>query len=86
MAVPARIYASRKLLELVTGRFQTLPFARRWLHSAGLLDSEVSIGLSDLLHNGIIHPYPVLSERPGTFVSQAETTVVVEKNGARPFL
>ena len=81
-----RMPSSRKILDFATNEFQTLPFARRWLSGLGLSETETDFGLAGLVKNGILHAYPVLAEKPGLFVSQAETTVVVEKDGARPML
>jgi methionyl aminopeptidase len=73
---PVRVPAARGILEQVRGR-NGLPFARRWLDG-----SRVEIGLATLVRASILHAYPVLHDRPGSLVSQAEHTLIVTADGS----
>ncbi|MFQ5406686.1 MAG: type II methionyl aminopeptidase [Candidatus Micrarchaeia archaeon] len=76
-----RLPNSRKLLQFVVENFKTLPFAQRWLSRTGLPESSISLALSDLCRQKVLRRYPLLRDVPGSFVSQAETSVVVTKEG-----
>jgi len=73
---PVRLPAAREILTQVKDR-NGLPFARRWLDG-----SRVEIGLATLVRTSILHAYPVLHDRPGSLVSQAEHTLIVTGEGA----
>jgi methionyl aminopeptidase len=72
---PARLPEARRLLDQVRER-HGLPFARRWLRG-----EKLEITLSSLVRSGHLHAYPVLRDVPGSFVSQAEHTVIVTGEG-----
>ncbi len=72
---PVRIPAARAILNTVKDR-HGLPFARRWLN-----DKKMDIALSALVRSQILHVYPVLSDIPGSLVSQHEHTVIVTGDG-----
>jgi len=72
---PVRIPAARAILNTVKDR-HGLPFARRWLN-----DKKMDIALSALVRSQILHVYPVLSDIPGSLVSQHEHTVIVTGEG-----
>ncbi len=76
---PVRLQASRQVMEIVLEEYRTLPFAKRWL--AELPGLQVAI--NDLGKQGVIHGYPLLKERAGALVSQAETDVIVEKDSVK---
>lgn len=73
---PIRDRRARRLLETITERYQTLPFATRWVD-----ESRVEMSLRRLKRNDIIRGYPVLKEDDGCLVSQAEHTVIVTPDG-----
>ena len=73
---PVRSPEARSLMKGIIGRYKTLPFARRWL-----MGDRVDFALMQLLRAGVIHRYPVLWEIEGALVSQAEHTVIVQKDG-----
>jgi methionyl aminopeptidase len=80
-----RLPQSRKLLELVLDECSVLPFAKRWLVKKMSLPS-VEIALNDLQRQGVVRDYPILVEvngALGALVSQAEATVLVEKDSVR---
>jgi len=72
---PVRIPAGRAILEQIKDR-HGLPFARRWLN-----EKRIDLALSTLLRSQVLHVYPVLSDIPGSLVSQAEHTVIVTADG-----
>ena len=72
---PVRIPAARAILEKIRDR-RGLPFSRRWLS-----EKRVDLALSSLLRSQVLHVYPVLSDIPGSLVSQAEHTIIVTADG-----
>jgi methionyl aminopeptidase len=74
-ARPARLPSARRVLKIARPR-RGLPFARRWVPGG-----KVDIGLMNLVQSGILHPFPVLHDIPGSFVSQAEHTLIVTADG-----
>lgn len=80
---PVRMREARRLLSHAADNYRTLPFAERWLykhfHSKLLLTSA----LRELVLNTTFRQYPVLKDAKGGLVSQAEHTVVIEKDSAR---
>ncbi len=72
---PVRIPAARAILEEIRDR-RGLPFSRRWIH-----EKRADLAFATLLRSQILHVYPVLSDVPGSLVSQAEHTVVVTGDG-----
>ncbi len=74
-ARPARLPSAKRVLEVARPR-RGLPFSRRWVPG-----DKVEIGLSSLVRAGVLHPFPVLHDVPGSFVSQAEHTLIVTDGG-----
>ena len=72
---PVRIPAARAILDKVKDR-HGLPFARRWIDG-----KKLDIALSSLVRSQVLHVYPVLSDIPGSLVSQHEHTVIVTSKG-----
>ncbi len=72
---PVRIPAGRAILEKIRDR-HGLPFARRWLS-----EKRLDLALPVLLRSQVLHVYPVLSDIPGSLVSQAEHTIIVTADG-----
>jgi methionyl aminopeptidase len=72
---PVRIPSARAVLEMVKDR-HGLPFARRWLG-----EKKLDLALPALVRSQVLRVYPVLSDIPGSLVSQAEHTVVVTSDG-----
>ncbi len=80
---PVRLPQSRKAVEFIAEKYQTLPFARRNLLAALGSKASVELAVRDLTRQGILHDYPVLVEINKGIVAQAETTVIVEKDGVK---
>jgi methionyl aminopeptidase len=72
---PVRIPAGRAILEQIKDR-RGLPFARRWL-----TEKRLDLALAALIRSQVLHVYPVLSDIPGSLVSQAEHTIIVTADG-----
>lgn len=72
---PVRTPAARSIIEVIKDR-QGLPFSRRWLN-----DKKLDIALPGLVRSQVLHVYPVLSDIPGSLVSQHEHTVIVTDDG-----
>ncbi|PKL56592.1 MAG: type II methionyl aminopeptidase, partial [Methanomicrobiales archaeon HGW-Methanomicrobiales-5] len=72
---PVRIPTARAILETVKDR-HSLPFSRRWLK-----ERRQEIALPTLIRSNTLHGYPVLSDIPGSLVSQHEHTIIVTADG-----
>ncbi len=68
---PVRTPAARTIMNTIKDR-HGLPFARRWLSG-----KKLDIALPGLVRSQVLHAYPVLSDIPGSLVSQHEHTVIV---------
>jgi len=73
---PVRIPSARAVLERVKGR-RGLPFARRWMQ-----DKKLDLALPGLVRSRVLTVYPVLSDIPGSLVSQHEHTLIVTEDGS----
>jgi methionine aminopeptidase, type II len=72
---PVRLATARRIVESVRDR-HGMPFSRRWLPG-----DKLDIPITTLLRAGILHGYPVLADIPGSLVSQAEHTLIVQEDG-----
>lgn len=72
---PVRLPSARHVLEEIRPR-KGMPFSRRWLTG-----NKRDMALSALLRAQVIRAYPVLSDVPGSLVSQAEHTLIVTAEG-----
>ncbi|MFB6082371.1 MAG: type II methionyl aminopeptidase [Halanaeroarchaeum sp.] len=68
---------ARDVMETVAEEYRKLPFAARWLEN-----ERAEMALRRLTMNDVLRSYPVLKERDGALVSQAEHTVIVTEDGA----
>ncbi len=80
---PVRLRESRRLMNYADEKFNGLPFAERWLYANFTSKLLLGSALKELMAFGVLRPYPVLSDAKKGLVSQAERTVVIEKDGAR---
>jgi methionyl aminopeptidase len=76
---PVRLPEARRILDLANNEYQGLPFCKRWLVRKGFSPFRVSFALKQLEVLGAVKAYPVLRERSGLAVAQAEHTVIVGK-------
>ncbi|MCU0632382.1 MAG: type II methionyl aminopeptidase [Methanolinea sp.] len=72
---PVRLPSARRILEEIRPR-KGLPFSRRWLH-----EEKLDLALATLVRSQVVRGYPVLSDVPGSLVSQAEHTLIVTSDG-----
>lgn len=72
---PVRLPSARHMLEEIRPR-KGMPFSRRWLSG-----TKRDLALQALLRAQVIRAYPVLSDVPGSLVSQAEHTLIVTAEG-----
>lgn len=77
---PPKDEAARKLFQVIKSRFRNLPFSERWLDNE-LPSEDFKTAFSTLLSAKSIVGYPVLIEKSGSMVAQAEHTVVVTRDG-----
>lgn len=68
---------AREVLELIKKEYNTLPFCSRWIVKK--IGTKALFGLKQLEDNGNIHHFSQLVEIQGSKVSQAEETVLIEK-------
>ncbi|MBI2044290.1 M24 family metallopeptidase [Candidatus Pacearchaeota archaeon] len=69
---------AREVLEFIAEEYNTLPFASRWIVKK--FGTKGLIGLKQLQENGNLHHYAVLMETSKGIVSQAEHTILIEKD------
>jgi methionyl aminopeptidase len=76
----ARSEDTRRIASFIDRNYGTYPFALRWLSKE--FDSEFKIrrALNELSSLGALESFPVLVEKTGGIVAQAEREVVVEKD------
>jgi len=74
---PARLPEARKILELAGNEYSGLPFCKRWLVRKGFSPFKTSFALKQLEVADSVKSYPLLRERSGQKVAQAEHTVIV---------
>lgn len=74
-ARPVRVPEAKKLQKTME-EYQGLPFAKRWLPR-----ERLDLALRTLKNAGALREYPVLRDEGGGLVSQAEHTVIVQKDG-----
>lgn len=77
---PLRSKEAREMLSYIKEKFLTLPFAERWLMKK-FEGMKYRIGLQELVRSGSIKTYPILKEVSGNLVSQAEHTIIIQKEG-----
>ena len=69
---------ARKILEWGKGKFNKLPFAKRWLEKS-ISPFKLELALKQLSTVRAIYPYKILKEVSNSPVAQAEHTVIVKK-------
>lgn len=63
--MPRSRHHCRALFSEVNKKFPTMPFCLRAVEAA-----QARFGLVECLNHGLLHPYPVLHEKPGELVSR----------------
>lgn len=77
-----KMKASRAVFSEINKRFPTMPFAARALVQEGEGDAKCRLGLVECLGHELLHPYPVLWEKPGDLVAHFKFTVLLMPNGS----
>jgi len=70
---------AREVLEVIKKEYNTLPFCSRWIIKK--LGPRSLFGLRELEANGNLHQFAQLIEISGSKVSQAEETILIDKEG-----
>jgi len=73
-----KMKASRYVYNEITKRFPTFPFTLRALD-----EKTARLGITECLKHDLVHPYPVLFEKPGEFIAQFKFTVLVLPSGSQ---
>lgn len=68
---------ARKILKFIKENYKTRPFCKRWLEKQGF--AKLGFSLKILSQRDIIHNFPVLIEKSKMPVSQAEHSVIINK-------
>jgi methionyl aminopeptidase len=69
---------AREVLDFIVDEYETLPFCSRWLVKK--FGTKALLALKQLEQEGIIHRYEQLVEMSHKNVSQAEHTILIEKD------
>ena len=69
---------AREVLQFIKKEYDTLPFCSRWIIKS--LGSKALFGLREMEAAGILHQFAQLVEISGNRVSQAEETILIEKD------
>ena len=80
--LPIRVRIARYILRHVYRERKGLPFTMRWLLNK-FREEDIRIGLATLDMVGVLISYPVLVEKEGSYIAQAEDTVIIRKDGAQ---
>ena len=80
--VLTRNMEARKISAEVEKDYLTLPFAERWL-SEKHNPLKLRLALKELVNRGGLIAYPVLKDSDSSLVSQAEVTLIVEKDSCK---
>lgn len=78
--IPLRNPNARKILEEIKS-FEGMAFSEFWV-GKNMAGFDRKIAFRELLKAQAIGAYPVLIDKHGSFVSQAETTIVIDNNEA----
>jgi len=77
---PPKRDEEKQLFTFIIDKFRTLPFSERWLYKSQQ-DPKLYQYFKNLIRTRRIMGYPVLVERTGKPVSQAEHTAIITGNG-----
>jgi len=80
--VLTRNMGARGMLAFVQQEYKTLPFAERWL-ARKYEPFKLKVALKELIVREALIQYPILKDIPGSLVSQAEVTLLVEKDSCK---
>lgn len=66
---------AKNLYNYITKKYSTLAFCKKWLEKDGYPNHALS--LKYLVDQGLVNPYPPLSDVQGCYVAQFEHTVLL---------
>lgn len=72
-----KLKASRYVISEINQHFPTLPFNLRYISDEG----QAKLGVKDCVSHNLLHSYPVLYEKDGSFVAHFKTTILITPNG-----
>jgi len=75
--MPVRMKESRKILEISKNQYNGLPFAKRWLINEKIPAYKIEMALNQLVETEALREHPVLKEKSGGNVAQAEETILI---------
>lgn len=67
---------AKALFNHIDKKYSTLAFCRKWLEEDGFINHSLS--LKYLCDQGLVNPYPPLSDIQGCYVAQFEHTVLLK--------
>jgi len=77
-----KLKASRQVLSEVNKKSPYMPFTLRALEGTDDLSmGSLRLGLVECLSHGLMHPYPVLHEKPGELTAQVKGTILLMPSG-----
>lgn len=77
---PLRTNAAKEVRKLLDKEYHRMPVAVRWIYKA-LGTAKAKMGIRELINVGALYQYHVLSDTPGSYVSQHEHTVYMTPEG-----
>jgi methionyl aminopeptidase len=78
--IPLRNQGARDIVRLVAREFKNLPFSRRYV-AKHIPKLSLALGMRELTTKKAVRQYSVLADIKGSYVSQAEHTFLVTKDG-----
>jgi len=72
-----RSQTAREVLAFIIKEYKTLPFCSRWIFKK--FGAKGLFALKELEDNDVLYHYPQLVEKEGSKVSQAENTILIDK-------
>ncbi|TFF88466.1 MAG: type II methionyl aminopeptidase [Promethearchaeota archaeon] len=79
--VPLRNKLARKMMRFCAEKYQTLPFAKRWLIDE--FGFKVRLAIRELTMKKIFYEYHPLADKKGSFIAQKEHTLLVEHDSCK---
>ncbi len=74
---PVRNREARIIQKIAESKFDLLPFTKRWIDMSPF---KMAVAIKKLVDMGCLYEYPMLKERAGGLISQAEHSVIVSDN------
>ena len=78
--IPTRNPAAREIMNFAKNKVHGLPFAKRWLEKEIGQGMKLEMAMRELIKSKAIYQYPLLKEKNGGLIAQAEHTLIVYDN------